>query len=249
MRALVLLVVLAGCAKVEAFECESDSQCVDGGSQGICEASKFCSFPDAGCPGGKRYGEYAGDGLAGSCVDGGSTSGSTGGATSGGECADGQACAVDCADVVFGLRNEAGRTSCLAYAAGSAMGTCEAGVCVPAEGACAGAGAEIAGCEVACARADHNCAAGGAAAAVTVATLCTTGATTSSCKPRCAAGMGSSLLTPYACDADGACVAGMVEDCDGYVCAEAGDACLTACKKQTECAQGFMCATSTNTCE
>ncbi|HEY2745245.1 MAG TPA: hypothetical protein VGL86_11500 [Polyangia bacterium] len=42
--------------------------CVREGVQGTCEANHWCSFPDATCAGGRRYGEFAGDGLAGACV-------------------------------------------------------------------------------------------------------------------------------------------------------------------------------------
>lgn len=56
---------LAAC-RIGAFHCEDVDDC---GSDGTCEASGFCSFPDGACPSGQRYGEHAGDGLAGACVD------------------------------------------------------------------------------------------------------------------------------------------------------------------------------------
>jgi len=41
------------------------------GRQGTCELAGVCAFPDPSCPGsGRRYGAYAGDGLAGECVAG-----------------------------------------------------------------------------------------------------------------------------------------------------------------------------------
>lgn len=254
--AWLLAVVLAGCAKVEAFVCEGDQQCVDGANAGACEKSGFCSFPDAGCPGGKRYGEYAGDQLAGTCVEGGDT-----GDTSGGACAEGcgpceacvagsceakpagEACEVQCEAYVFGPGEEAGRTTCLASASGAGSGTCDGeGACGLAAGACAAAGAEIAGCDVACARADHNCTPGAPVESVTVASLCTTGAPTDGCKPACTDAMGGpSQLTPRACDASGTCATGQTSSCGGYTCAASLDACRTTCEKQSECAMNFMC--------
>lgn len=58
----------AGCGP-DGFACESDGQCGDGELLGTCEASGFCSFPDATCESGRRYGEHAPDDLADSCVD------------------------------------------------------------------------------------------------------------------------------------------------------------------------------------
>ena len=62
------------------FQCVSDSQCGDG----QCQADGFCSFPDAECESGQRYGEFARDGLAMQCVpvSGDATSTSSGGQTS-----------------------------------------------------------------------------------------------------------------------------------------------------------------------
>ena len=39
----------------------------------MCEPTGWCSFPDASCSAGSRYGAFAGDGLANTCVDGGNT--------------------------------------------------------------------------------------------------------------------------------------------------------------------------------
>jgi hypothetical protein len=66
-----LLIVVAGtaaglaCTAGSLFQCETDQQCQADG--GVCEATGYCSFPDADCESGQRYGEYAG-GLAGECV-------------------------------------------------------------------------------------------------------------------------------------------------------------------------------------
>lgn len=269
MRAVWLAaLVLAGCAKVEAFECEADVQCFLGDKAGACEPSGFCSFPDAGCPGGKRYGEYAGEGLGGSCVEGGATSGVTSGDTSGGACADdcgpcgscvagscapvgaGEACAVECDQLVFGLSDDQTRTSCLAYASGQGSGTCDgAGACVPGEGGCAAAGAEIASCDLTCTRADHNCVAGTPVAAVSVASLCSPPGPSEGCKPSCVDTMGEpSQLSPLACDAAGKCVPGDQASCGGFTCADK-QSCRTTCSKQNDCVQGYMCVMMTMVCE
>ncbi len=60
------------------FACDDSSACAGNGEQGTCEATGWCSFPDAGCESGARYGEHSGDGLAGECVAVGGTSTGTG---------------------------------------------------------------------------------------------------------------------------------------------------------------------------
>ncbi len=55
---------LLGCP-AGAFLCGDDDDC---GTMGQCEGSGYCSFPDDDCPSMRRYGEHAGDGLAGACV-------------------------------------------------------------------------------------------------------------------------------------------------------------------------------------
>ncbi|MBI5479596.1 MAG: hypothetical protein HY906_12100 [Deltaproteobacteria bacterium] len=65
------LALLDGCSSLPSFQCSSSGVCMHGGVQGICEASGYCSFPDTACPPpGRRYGEWAGHGLAGRCVAG-----------------------------------------------------------------------------------------------------------------------------------------------------------------------------------
>jgi hypothetical protein len=68
----------AGCLRTAAFECDAAQDCVDAGVAGRCEPTGFCSFPDPECPSEQRYGDHAGNGLAGSCVpvDDGTTGGS-----------------------------------------------------------------------------------------------------------------------------------------------------------------------------
>ena len=70
---------VASC-KPDAFECEDATQCLEGGQQGVCQPTGFCSFPDDACPSGQRYGDLAKMGLAGTCVptDGAGTDATTG---------------------------------------------------------------------------------------------------------------------------------------------------------------------------
>ena len=65
---------LSGCG-TGVFACQSDGQC-EGGQ---CEATGFCSFPDAECPSGRRYGALAAGHLQGQCVE---IEGSTGAVSS-----------------------------------------------------------------------------------------------------------------------------------------------------------------------
>ena len=65
-RAAIVLAAVSGiaCAPDDVFECASDQQC---GGEGVCESTGFCSFPDATCASGRRYGALSGA-LAGECV-------------------------------------------------------------------------------------------------------------------------------------------------------------------------------------
>jgi len=61
MRATLVTAMLAsGCIRAAAFECTSDPQCTRAGVQGTCEAVGFCSFPDATCASGHRFGDVSG---------------------------------------------------------------------------------------------------------------------------------------------------------------------------------------------
>ena len=79
--ALVWLVATAGLAHgcgPAVFACEDSAGCAGAGSTGVCEADGWCSFPDASCAGGRRYGAHAGAGQAGTCVgDEGTTTSTT----------------------------------------------------------------------------------------------------------------------------------------------------------------------------
>lgn len=70
-----LLAATLGCTNSTEFNCQDDKDC---SSDGQCEPSGFCSFPDPQCPSGRRYGELAGVGLENECVVPGETAGSSG---------------------------------------------------------------------------------------------------------------------------------------------------------------------------
>jgi len=57
-----------GCVRSGTFVCEGSSDCNDGSFTGMCQPSGYCSFGDASCESGQRYGDLAGDDLAGTCV-------------------------------------------------------------------------------------------------------------------------------------------------------------------------------------
>lgn len=59
------LALACGCTS-GVFACEDDSSCGQGGT---CQPEGWCSFPDASCESGQRFGEHSGAGLAGTCVD------------------------------------------------------------------------------------------------------------------------------------------------------------------------------------
>jgi len=84
MRGLVVFALVAGCSAAGAFACEDDDDCA-GADGGACEPTGFCSFPDEECGSGRRYGQWAGDGLAMACVPDDVASGSTGTATGDGD--------------------------------------------------------------------------------------------------------------------------------------------------------------------
>ncbi len=64
MRAIVLVVALAGCIKPATFACASDGDC---GTSGTCEAVGRCSFPDPTCASGARFAGLSGS-YANQCV-------------------------------------------------------------------------------------------------------------------------------------------------------------------------------------
>ncbi|HWB73751.1 MAG TPA: LamG domain-containing protein [Nannocystaceae bacterium] len=80
-----LLLVLCACMRNQTFVCDNDAQCVAGNGVGQCEADRHCSYPDADCESGRRYGEWAGE-RSGQCVAEGVAS--TGGSSSSGAVAE-----------------------------------------------------------------------------------------------------------------------------------------------------------------
>lgn len=68
MRLLVLgLALLCTACRADVFACASDEDCQGGAMPGMCAAAGACSFPDAECVSGQRYGDHAGE-LSGKCV-------------------------------------------------------------------------------------------------------------------------------------------------------------------------------------
>ncbi len=77
--------VVAGACSISGFACEDDQQCLDGGAEGICQPTGWCSFDDTSCPSSQRYGEHAEGRLSGACVP---VWGEGSGGASGGDAAD-----------------------------------------------------------------------------------------------------------------------------------------------------------------
>jgi hypothetical protein len=105
-RAWLVGVLLGVSCGPDHYVCSNDAQCLEG----WCESDGYCSFEDAGCPMGRRYGEFSGP-NAGRCVGDGpvessgagdSTATSTpggmgsGAATSGGMTEPGSSCSGVC---------------------------------------------------------------------------------------------------------------------------------------------------------
>ncbi len=69
MAAGLGLGLAGGCLNIGAFNCSDSNQCLRDGEPGFCQPmTGFCSYADPVCPTGFRYGDEAGDGLAGECV-------------------------------------------------------------------------------------------------------------------------------------------------------------------------------------
>jgi len=65
--AVAIFANVAGCI-ADGFVCDDDAQCAVGGVSGRCEATRACSFPDATCTSGWRYGALSAGHLAQQCV-------------------------------------------------------------------------------------------------------------------------------------------------------------------------------------
>lgn len=59
--------IVVGCSNPGYFVCTDDNECTEA-EGGRCEPSGACSFPDASCPTGRRYGEAGNPNIAGQCV-------------------------------------------------------------------------------------------------------------------------------------------------------------------------------------
>ncbi len=61
---------LLACGSGPVFVCDSDESCTGVDGSGMCQQQVgYCSFADALCPSGQRFGTHAGEGFAHACVD------------------------------------------------------------------------------------------------------------------------------------------------------------------------------------
>ncbi len=65
--ALAVCVLLGAGCQQETFFCDTPEDCASEGGGGACESTGYCSFPDPQCDTGRRYGDLAPSGLAGTC--------------------------------------------------------------------------------------------------------------------------------------------------------------------------------------
>ncbi len=64
-----MLFASAGCESFEIpFVCAKNAQCVEGHTEGTCEPTGSCSFPEPACPSGRRYAKFSVDRFSGHCV-------------------------------------------------------------------------------------------------------------------------------------------------------------------------------------
>ncbi|MCC6751771.1 MAG: hypothetical protein IT371_29230 [Deltaproteobacteria bacterium] len=60
---------LQGCTRAPSpFTCSATRQCEGSGGTGTCEPTGYCSFPDPGCPSGRRYGAHGPADLSSACT-------------------------------------------------------------------------------------------------------------------------------------------------------------------------------------
>ena len=64
LSVLVLALSPLACLRSTTFTCATSTDC---GADGVCEPNNFCSFADAACAQGRRYGALSGP-VAGQCV-------------------------------------------------------------------------------------------------------------------------------------------------------------------------------------
>lgn len=96
--AAAALSLLLACGGHGVFACDDDASCTNG----RCEPTGFCSFPDPTCPSGRRYGSLSGDGLAEQCVTPEAVAADTSSGTSSGDGVTGNAAEGAAADASSG---------------------------------------------------------------------------------------------------------------------------------------------------
>lgn len=126
--------------------------------------------------------------------------------------------------------------TCYAYASG--LGECDgAGQCVLT--GCTGQGEPIESCKSAACTLEDKCAPDTPAEEVSFDSLCVTNASTPGCSPACSNEPSGSSVEVLGCDDQSDCVKLGQQDCGAYTCS--GDACLTDCVIDNDCADGFEC--------
>ncbi len=132
LAALSVVALLAlGCTGEDEFGCSEDDQCENAGIQGFCQGNGYCAFSDETCPSGRRYGDLAGGGLAGVCVQ---EDGSTGAVTSASGSGGSMVTTVE-PDTISGGTMSSGTSDSDPTDGSSA--TSETGTACPAAGVCA----------------------------------------------------------------------------------------------------------------
>lgn len=58
LLAIAVIATLGGCLRQTEFKCTTDADC--SASDGVCEATGYCSFADSACAMGRRYGDFSG---------------------------------------------------------------------------------------------------------------------------------------------------------------------------------------------
>ncbi|MCA9709926.1 MAG: hypothetical protein KDK70_29070 [Myxococcales bacterium] len=115
---LVSGVLVGACVDLQPFQCIDDEDCRAGSVQGWCEDARYCSYPDAECPSGRRYSDLAGP-LASVCTGVGGSESSSGSSTS--------------MDTSAGSTTAEGSSDSTAESSGSGNPTCGNGVVEPGE--------------------------------------------------------------------------------------------------------------------
>lgn len=162
-----------------------------------------------------------------------------------GECAvasAGQACAVNCDDIVLDSQTDGITTTCRGYPSQELNATCnDGGECSPNPMECIGdAPSVIAQCDTVCVKDASLCVSG--AIGVTQSDFCYLSGNSPDCKPTCS--MDGLSSDKASCGATGTCAHEIVA-CGNYKCDPTSGICRTKCMKDTDCAsnkcQGTKC--------